>query len=379
MKVTLCFFLIALSLSSKVLAQSKPQSSIVQKIDSGSIYGSNFKIFFPPNWKGKLVMYAHGYQFMGSPIQSSNPTLAERMQPFLKKGYAVACADYRLQGYALPEGIEDTEALRKYFFDKFGKPDSVFIVGHSMGGGITLGTVENFPQYYNGALPLCPLSSQPYTQTRKEFDMYAAFNVLFPGLVPKLSEIMSPTSNFKALSFPDVLHIGESMKKQLEKDSVLVSQLSKRFDLKPGDLVFAVLFGQGVLRDLALKTGGNPFDNTNTIYSGFGDDWEMNKKVERLKATTGSSKFLERYPRTGEIDRPVVIMHTIYDQLIPPTYAVVNYDDLVHQKGNEQWLVVKYTKGQGHCNFTPQQTEKAFDALRKWSSTGKRPESGSVD
>ncbi len=32
-------------------------------------------------------------------------------------------------------------------------PDSTFITGHSMGGGISLATIEYYPQYYHGALP----------------------------------------------------------------------------------------------------------------------------------------------------------------------------------------------------------------------------------
>ena len=378
-KVTSCFVLIALSFWMTTKAQTTLTSTAVSKIDSGSIYGARFKILFPQNWKGKLIMYAHGYEFMGSPLQSSNPGLATSMQPFLKRGFAVACSDYHKQGFTLPEAIEDVEALRKYFFDTYGKPDTVFMVGHSMGGGITLGTIENFAQYYNGGLPLCPLSSQPYIQCRKEFDMYATFNVLFPGIVPKLSELMNPASAFKTLSFQEIFQKMDGMKKQLLKDSVLVKQFAKRFDLKPEDLPGSILFNENVLRDIVSKAGGNPFDNTNTLYSGFPDDWEVNQKVERLTAVPGANKFLERYNRTGDIDRPVVLMHTIYDQLIPPTYGVVNYDNMVHQKGKEQWLVVKYTKGQGHCNFTPEQTGIAFDILRNWATTGKRPSPGAIE
>ena len=46
----------------------------VSKTDTGIIDGAAYKIVFPPNWKGKLVMYAHGYEFMGSsPRQSNDP------------------------------------------------------------------------------------------------------------------------------------------------------------------------------------------------------------------------------------------------------------------------------------------------------------------
>ena len=60
MKKIIAFLLIA----NVVFAQK------IAKIDSGAINGAAFRIVFPENWKGKLLMYAHGYEFMGSPLQS---------------------------------------------------------------------------------------------------------------------------------------------------------------------------------------------------------------------------------------------------------------------------------------------------------------------
>ena len=157
--------------------------SLVVKKDTGSINGAAYIILFPANWKGKLVMYAHGYEFMGTmPRQSKNPQFTESMNPFLARGFAVAASDYSIQGFALPQGVQETEELRQYFVNTYGKPDTAFIAGHSMGGGVTVATIENFGANYNGGLPFCPLSSRPYLQCRKEFDIYATFNVLFPGI-----------------------------------------------------------------------------------------------------------------------------------------------------------------------------------------------------
>jgi hypothetical protein len=72
-------------------------------------------------------------------------------------------------------------------------------------------------------------------------------------------------------------------------------------------------------------------------------------------------------------------MHTVYDQLIPPQYGVINFDNMVHQKNKEAFLTVKFTNGDGHCQFTPQQTGKAFDELRNWLKTGVKAKAGFVD
>ncbi|GAB2575836.1 alpha/beta hydrolase family protein [Spirosoma areae] len=367
--------LIFVFLSTGVFAQNA-----VSKIDSGSINGAKYRILFPENWKGKFILYAHGYEFMGAkPAQSQNPDFAERMTPFLERGYAVAASDYQYQGFALAQGVDDTEALRAYFVQKYGKPDSLFMVGHSMGGGVTLATLENFGANYNGGLPLCPLSSRPYLQCRKEFDMYATFNGLFPGVVTSLADIFDVSKPYQAQNSRNMVAKAKEIRKAIVgKDSLLALAFAKRFDLKLDDLPFSLFFNENVLRDLAQKAKGNPFDNTNTVYTGFPDDLAVNQKAERLTATVSPDGLFGKYDRTGSISKPVVLMHTIYDQLIPPAYGVVNFENMVHQKGNDRYFSVLYTNGQAHCAFTPQQTGKAFDALRAWVKTGQKAKPGYI-
>jgi pimeloyl-ACP methyl ester carboxylesterase len=370
------FILLAFSTFNSVIAQN-----VISKIDSGSVKGTRYRIIFPENWKGKLVMYAHGYEFMGAlPRQSNNPQFAENMKPFIERGFAVAASDYSIQGFALPEGVENTEALRKYFFKKYGRPDTTFIVGHSMGGGITLATIENFGKNYNGGLPLCPLSSRPYLQCRKEFDIYATFNGLFPGIASSLAEIFDVSKVKPATPFNEMMSKAMAIRKAIiQKDSALGVAFAQRFDLKFDDLPFSLFFNENVLRDIAQKAQGNPFDNTNTLYSGFPDNWNINQKVERLAATVNPNIVFGRYDRTGDINKPVVLMHTIYDQLIPPIYGEVNFENMVHQKNKDEYFTVKYTNGQGHCQFTPQQIGEAFDELRSWAKTGNKAKAGFIE
>ncbi len=352
----------------------------VAKIDTGAINGANYRILFPENWKGKLVMYAHGYEFMGSPRQSKNPDFIKRMSTFLDRGFAVAASDYQYQGFALPQGVDDTEALRQYFVGKYGKPDSTFMVGHSMGGGISLATIENYGDNYHGALPLCPFSSRPYLQCRKEYDIYATFNGLFPNVVTSLKDIFDLNKPYQAQDSRKMFSRAKEIKAAIfAKDSMLALAFAKRFDLKIEDLPMSLFFNENVLRDIAQKAKGNPFDNTNTLYSGFPNDLEVNKKAERLPATVDAKILFGKYERTGNINKPVVLMHTIYDQLIPPTYGVTNFENMVRQQAKDQYFTVKYTNGQGHCNFTPKQTAIAFDELRNWVKTGVKAKAGFVE
>lgn len=351
------------------------------KIDTGSINGADYKIAFPANWTKKLILYAHGYEFMGAqPRQSKNPDWINRMKPFLDRGFAVAASDYQYQGFALPQGVDDSEALRILFYKKYGKPDSTFIVGHSMGGGITIATIENYPDAYHGALALCPLSSPPYLQCRKEYDMYATFNGLFPGIIKSLHEIFDLAKPYTAQDARKMITKANEIKTAMfAKDSLLAIAFAKRFDLKVGDLPFALFFNENVLRDLAVKTGGNPFDNLNTVYTGFPNDLEVNQKAERLPATSNPQSVFGKYDRTGNINKPILAMHTIYDQLIPPTYGITNFENLVHRQQKDKFFVAKYTNGQAHCAFTNQQTGKAFDELRAWVNTGVKAQAGFIE
>jgi len=372
---TVTYIIIAICTSTLTVAQ--PSSP---KTEKGAVNGVPYTILFPENWKGKLVMYAHGYEFVGSPRQSQNPQFSASMNPFLERGFAVAASDYSMQGYAIPQGVDDTEALRLHFTKTYGRPDTTYMIGHSMGGGITLAILENYGDKYQGGLPLCPLSSRPYIQVRKEFDLYATFNGLFPGIAPSLSEIFDITRPKPSTPFSEMMTKVESIKRKIiERDSVAGVAFAKRFDLKFNDLPLSLFFNENVLRDIAQKAKGNPFDNTNTVYSGFADDWLVNKKAERLGATVNPNVIFGKYDRTGKIDKPVVLMHTLYDQLIPPNYGVVNFENMVHYQNKDQYLVVKYTTGQGHCAFTPQQTGEAFDDLRHWVSSGKKPMPGIVE
>lgn len=349
----------------------------VERKDLGVLKGGGYQVLIPKNWNRKLVMYAHGYQFQGQKPSDANTDLEKRLSMILSRGFALAASDYPDVGFVMPQGIEATEELRQAFVKHIGKPDSTFIIGHSMGGGITVATIENFGESYHGALPLCPLASRPYLQCRKEFDMYATFNGLFPGIIPSLKDIFNPSSS---VGYVDLRQAGpmisKIMQSIMERDSSLAKSFAKRFDLKLKDLAGSLFFNQNVLRDLALRFQGNPFDNTQTVYIGFPDDLKVNEVAERLPATKDPNTLFGKYDRTGNILKPMLLVHTIYDQLIPASYAVTNIENMIHQQQRDQYFTVKYTNGQAHCAFTPQQMATAFDMMRNWVKTGVKPSGG---
>jgi len=364
-------FIISLLLVSLLMGlQVQSQSPV---IDTGRIDGVMYRIIIPENWNHNLVMYAHGYVFpdvQNTPEYFQNPLGDHRMQPFLERGFAVARSAYRKTGWAVVEGVDDTEALRMYFFDTYGKPDTCFITGHSMGGGITLATVENLGQYYQGAMPMCPNAGRPYLHAKLAFDMNAVFAVFYPGVLHALKNITAGHTEPVPI---------QAIREAINGDTLTAAMIARRYDLKTQDLAFVIFFNDVKIRDVSGLAGANPFDNTNTVYSGFDDDWEVNQKVERLAVDPRAVDIFKKYDRTGNLVVPTLLVHTIYDPLITPSYAVAPIDNLAQEQGKKNNLVVLYTKGQGHCNFTMEETGRAFDMLRQWVHTGKRPRAGILE
>lgn len=340
------------------------------KRDTGFLNGAAYEILMPDNWNKKLVMYAHGYENPAQPKAKLYKN--DMLNVFTDRGFAVARSSYNRTGWAQPEGVDATEETRALFIKKYGKPDSTFMTGHSMGGGITISTIEKLAKNYNGGLALCPLANNPYVQTKAAFDNLLVFNVLFPDIYPKVSDVMSGKAEPLFTDETGMKEKGREIAMKLKTKPELVDAYAKRVDIKPKDVPFSIIFADGVLRDLYTQSGGNPFDNTNTLYAGFPDDWDINNKVERLSATATANR-LAIYDRTGIVDKPLLMMHTSYDQIIDPALATNNYDNLVHLTHHEKNLKLFLTNGQGHCKFSNEQIAIAFDALRAWTKSGKKP------
>ena len=157
--------------------------------DSGEINGAKYRIDIPDNWTGVLVMYCHGYSFKAGSYE--DPDEPKRFAPFLAAGYAVARSGYAAGGFAVKEAIHDTEALRRHFIARHGAPKETYVMGHSMGGMLTMALVEMFPEDYDGGLALCgALAPTAWFMERHLFDSRVVFDYLFPGLLPDRKSVV---------------------------------------------------------------------------------------------------------------------------------------------------------------------------------------------
>ena len=95
----------------------------------GEIDGAPYRVRIPSEWNRCLVMYAHGYKPLGG---TWTPLAEVFARAFLERGFALAESGYSRQGWAVEEANAETEALRLHFCDRYGRPDSTFITGHSI-------------------------------------------------------------------------------------------------------------------------------------------------------------------------------------------------------------------------------------------------------
>lgn len=345
-----------------------------QTIEEGEINGAGFIIVLPENWEGdKLVMYAHGYEETEKYRMEEEAEEEEEFdeeeeanepefhEVFTNRGFAFAASEYRSNGLVIREGIEDTEALRQYFVEKYGQPESTVITGHSMGGIITLATVERYPDAYQGAMPLCGWLAPVYTIMKTGFDALVIFDYLF-------------ADNSGDIVIGEELVPYEVLEKQAKKGKKDLENFAEHFRLKTEDVAGTMYFMQVVLKETAEIRNGSPVGNLNTIYDGFGfKDPELNKNVKRYAADPEIQRqALEFHTPTGEISDPVLALHTTYDELLP-AYSYEYYDQITLVKGTSDLYHQQYVVRDGHCFFTFEETSEAFDQLINWIETGKKP------
>ena len=345
------------------LAPLRPQAP-ASRVEAGALNGAAFYIEIPAQWNRGLVVYTHGYTIAGSrPPAPDNPRMKALRGVFLSRGFAFAASDYRVQGWAVQEGIEDTEALRRYFVSKYGAPSETYITGHSMGGHITMAIIERYPEVYQGAMPMCgPLGAAIDFLNTGVFDMLVTFEALFPGTIGSPYEPSTETAN--------------KVKAALAADPVLAARYAHRFGRTVEQIPGALGLFHPLIGELKHRAGGEPFDNRNRIYMGFGNDVALNRRVKRYTANAAARDYVRQYATpTGRITDPILAIHTTSDALVLGS-DVTAYEVPAALAGTSDRFVARFVEATGHCNFTPAQTGVAFDALLEWARDGKRPAAG---
>ena len=267
--------------------------------------------------------------------------------------------------------MPETEQVRQHFIAKYGQPRESYVSGASMGGMLAILSVEQFPERYDGALPLCGVLQPASWGIQRMFALRAAFDYYFPGVLPGPVRIAPDVK----LDDGALSRIKASITANAQGRSEMLALMQLKSD---DDLAGTVLFFTIIVRDLEQKLGASPFDNTNWIYAGTRDDNALNAGVKRYSGDAAAALYLTRYyTPTGRPQRPTLAVHDTYDPLIPaPTLSM--YADHVAREGFTRNFVQQYVPRDGHCAISPEESARALDELVEWRRTGKRPVAGQL-
>jgi len=348
--------------------------------------GAGYRIEVPQNWNGDLVMYAHGYRGNPPQLTVSNPSIRTHL---IANGYAWAASSYSANGYMPGTGAKDTKALMQYFNGLVGAPQRVYIMGHSMGGHVTGVAIEQWPNAFAGALPMCGVMGDSelfdYFQ-----DVYLVGETLIGNtpIVPTPSDYQS--NGVLALraalgpSYPAVLNAtGLKFKAAIQNLSGGSRPIFEQGWVGP-------FSGTGGNFILGQASTGNGRENISTVYQFDADpalsaeEQAFNDLIVRLAADPQYRRRegLGPYPDTrgetnsppinGNITIPVVTLHTLGELFVPFSMEQI-YARRVAAQGNANLLVSRAIRDVNHCGFTFQEQARAFDDLVNWVVNGVKP------
>lgn len=362
-------------------APTQPPQTITQTF-SGNAGGALYQFIVPQPWNGQLVLYAHGYAEVSTPIALPNtPAEQQIYQALTSQGFALAITSYSQNGWAVKEGSQDVHDLQELFAAKVGRPLRTYLVGVSMGGLIAIDLAERFPGRYDGALSICGVVGGAPMQWQRLGDGRVLFDYFFPGVLP--GDLLHTPDLDYSVGGPVFNTIALALVAgfaQPGNPSLQFASVAGLTGSTPNELIYSAysILASNFNEMLQRTQGHNFFDNTHTDYSGSIDDTQLNTRVQRFQATPDAAEYLAQYYRpTGKLTMPLVTIHTTQDPTVPFAQEAA-YAAVVAKAGATNFLVQQSADRYGHCNLKPAEIMNAFQGLLGWVNFGIRPPSGNV-
>jgi pimeloyl-ACP methyl ester carboxylesterase len=371
--------------------------------------GATYLIEVPSNWNGTLFLFSHGYVVPGSdnPAQDvSDPVMRLFL---LSSGFALAGSSYANTGYAVEEALGDQIAVVDIFKSTVGAAKRTIAWGRSMGGMITAGLIQRYPDRFDAAMPMCGVVSGGVGAWNAMLDSEFAFkNLLDADSGLQLVNISDPWGNLglaeQALAAAQATPQGRA---RLALAAALydIPGWFTPLSPQPAPTDYATqeasqfLWAQYVdfpfffaLRaEMEARAGGNPSWNTHvnyrrqlersadarevrTLYEQAGLDLNadlnlLNESI-RIDADPWATAYLmQNIIYDGEIHLPVLTLHTTGDGLVPIENESA-YSQIVREEGNGEFLRRASVARAGHCAFTPAEAIAGMQTLLDRLDTG---------
>lgn len=375
----------------------------------GVINGAAYLAEVPASWNGTLLLYSHGYLAPGTanPARDAGDDLTRGY--LLSQGFALAGSAYSSTGWALEQAFRDQIALLDWFEKNVARPKRTIAWGHSLGGIITAGLIQQFPERFAAALPMCGVLAGGVGIWNMALDSAFTFKTL-----------LAPSSGLQLVNITNTswnLLIAQEMLAKAQLTAQGRARLALAFAMAdvPGWFVptlpepaaddfnsrefnqylwaqeSGLLFNFVFRAELERRAGGNPSWNTGVDYrkqlelSVNRDEvvalyrqagLSLNADLQTLANTpriASSSKALSYLTQNitfdGQLRMPVLTMHTTGDGLVPVQNEEA-YASVVRAAGSQKLLRQLFVRRAGHCAFTAAETITALQALVRRLDTG---------
>ena len=346
---------------------------------------AKFQLALPDNWNGKLVIFSRG--FSGTEL-----TTGSFKTTALEKGYAFAASDEGWNRLTIVNKPRDTyyESRRRIWeltlyakqilmthYKR--KASRTLMMGGSNGGHHTKWMVEGFPGLYDGGIAGYGFNSQVsqwgsiatvlrnYDVIASRIDDIIAKRMADPEWEPFRTPLTPPLTIGQLSALKNIYDIQATLKNGLQFNAGRWNGSEAQWKSQY-DALLGYLHDSMPRFDETFNPGGGPLT-----------DDEL-KRWDPSKSPKNVQKELRKLDLSGDLKRPVIIMHGTSDPIVSPGEAE-GYLALVERRlGRERArdvLAVYYIPGMGHGGTEYNNLIGAqIDALEQWidyrESGGKR-------
>jgi pimeloyl-ACP methyl ester carboxylesterase len=417
--LSLIFF--GLLLVTGLTAQSEASLDDVRGVQTytGSLSdGATYLIEVPQNWNGTLLLYSQGAATTPVPAVDTAGGAGIPGDPLLR--FYLLTHGYGLAGssaspfWRVKEAFSEQIEVLDTFNTLVGAPVRTIAWGHSLGGIITAGLLQKYPERFSGALSMCGVLGGSVGFWNQFLDAAFAFKTLLaPGSGLQVVNITDPDTNLtiaeQALTAAQATAEGRARIALVAALTDLSGWIDP-FSPEPSPTDYATQEANQFLEfqqvyDFLLffalraevegRAGGNPSWNTGVDYkkqlalsidnaevhalyeqAGLDLDADLDtlNNATRISADPAAVDYLsQNIIFNGKIQVPVLTFHTTDDDAV----SVQNeqaYADVVAKASNNSLLRQIYVHRGGHCNFTEAETIAALHTLVQRLDTGTWPE-----
>ncbi|HJQ03034.1 MAG TPA: hypothetical protein VJ851_15670 [Jatrophihabitans sp.] len=340
---------------------------------------AGYDIEVPPRWNGQLVLWAHPFLGTAPVLSTDTPEFGLR-QLFVDEGYAWAASTFADTGFAVGSGVETTHDLALLAAQLLHRqPSRRYIVGISMGGQVVARSLEQYPMFYSGAMPMCGTLGDDTL-----FDYYADVNLTAQALSGIRAYPIPP--DYQSTITPAIVAklglaaTGPQTAAGRQYESIVVQRSGGD---RPGtNAAFDFWVPNGLFQLVDADDGGslttNDFrlaQNVTTYYTP-NAPVDINRTVQRIipqDLATRLDPGLTSIPQVfGDPQIPVLTLHGIGDLAVPLSQEQT-YAREVAAHGESNLLVQRAIREADHCEYSTVETAQGWHDLVNWVQSGHKP------